>query len=204
STFSSSLALSILTNKNCKLTPRRLTRHELDVYFSKYDIKRLEMYSNNLVDYHLVVDLMPSLARIYFMNQMDDVHMSAVQSAILLGIGLQHKIVDTLSTELDLPSSQLLGLFNRLMRRSVQYLNSILEEEVERTWTSPKDVVMTPVVKDMNKELEEAAQELQKKQKKELEKLKKENLEKFAIKGSEEEWSKALNTKGKKSLVSVK
>lgn len=38
------------------------------------------MYSNNLVDYHLIVDLMPALARIFFLNQMGDVHMSAVQS----------------------------------------------------------------------------------------------------------------------------
>lgn len=38
------------------------------------------MYSNNLVDYHLIVDLMPALARIYFLNQMGDVHMSAVQA----------------------------------------------------------------------------------------------------------------------------
>lgn len=47
---------------------------------NSYDIKRLEMYSNNLVDYHLITDLMPSLARMYFLNQMDDVHLSAVQS----------------------------------------------------------------------------------------------------------------------------
>lgn len=71
---------------------------------------------------------------------------------------MQHKTVDTLATELDLPSSQLLGLFNRLMRRSVQYLNSILEDDVEQTLAAPKDVVMTPVAKSMNQELEEAAQ----------------------------------------------
>ncbi|KAK9701707.1 Helicase [Popillia japonica] len=204
SSFTPSLSLSMLNNQNSKLTSRRLSRQELDVYFSNYDIKRLEMYSNNLVDYHLIVDLMPALARIFFLNQMGDVHMSAVQSAILLGIGLQHKTVDTLATELDLPSSQLLGLFNRLMRRSVQYLNSILEDDVEQTLAAPKDVVMTPVAKSMNQELEEAAQELQKKQKKELEKLKKENLEHFAIKGSEEEWTNVLSNKGKKNLISVK
>lgn len=71
---------------------------------------------------------------------------------------MQHKTVDTLATELDLPSSQLLGLFNRLMRRSVQYLNSILEEEVEKTLTTPTGVIMTPVAQSMNQELEEAAQ----------------------------------------------
>lgn len=57
-----------------------LTKHELDVYITKYDVKRLEMYSDNLVDYHLIVDLMPILARIYFLNQMSDVQLSAVQA----------------------------------------------------------------------------------------------------------------------------
>lgn len=57
-----------------------LARQELEIYVTSYDIKRLEMYSNNLVDYHLVVDLMPTLARIFFLNLMGDVQMSAVQS----------------------------------------------------------------------------------------------------------------------------
>lgn len=47
---------------------------------SNYDLKRLEMYSNNLVDYHLVVDLMPALARMYFLHEMGDTHLSAVQA----------------------------------------------------------------------------------------------------------------------------
>jgi N-acetyltransferase 10 len=53
---------------------------ELDVYLTKYDVKRLEMYSNNLVDYHLVMDLVPALARLYFLNRMGDTCFSAVQS----------------------------------------------------------------------------------------------------------------------------
>lgn len=40
--------------------------------------------------------------------------------ALLLGIGLQHKSVDQLEKEIELPSSQLMGLFNRLIRKFVQ------------------------------------------------------------------------------------
>jgi tRNA(Met) C34 N-acetyltransferase TmcA len=57
-----------------------LSKLELDVYLTKYDVKRLEMYSNNLVDYHLIMDLVPALARLYFLNHMGDTHLSAVQS----------------------------------------------------------------------------------------------------------------------------
>nr|XP_022903005.1 RNA cytidine acetyltransferase isoform X1 [Onthophagus taurus] len=203
-TFSPSLSLSVLNNKSRKTTTRIMTKTELNIHFTNYDVKRLEMYSNNLVDYHLIVDLMPALAKIYFLNQMGDVNMSAVQSAILLGIGLQHKTVDELSKDLELPSSQLLALFNRLIRRSVQHLNGILEQDVEKAMIPRQDVHLNPVAKSMHDELEEAAKELEKKQKKELEKLKKENFDQFAIKGAESEWNKALSNKSRKSLISVK
>lgn len=78
--FTPSLALSMLSNKSKKLEGKSLTMAELDIYFTSYDIKRLEMYSNNLVDYHLIIDLMPTLARLYFLHQMGDVQLSAVQS----------------------------------------------------------------------------------------------------------------------------
>lgn len=171
---------------------------------SKYDLKRLEMYSNNLVDYHLIIRLMPRIARIYFMNQMGDVDMSAIQSAILLGVGLQHKTFEQLEKELDLPVSQLLGLFNRTVRRVVKYFNEILEIEIEKSFAPQTDVVMNPTAKSLQDELEEADKQLKKQQKKELEKLKREDLKQFAIKGSEEEWSKAFSSKGSKTLVTVK
>lgn len=47
---------------------------------TSYDMKRLEMYSNNLVDYHLIMDLLPTLARFQFLNLMGDTHLSPVQS----------------------------------------------------------------------------------------------------------------------------
>lgn len=60
------------------------------------------------------------------------------------------------------------------------------------------------MAKNLRDELDEAAKDLQKKQKKALEKLKKENLEQFVIKGSEEDWSEVLKGKKKKNLISVK
>ena len=34
--------------------------------FTPYDLKRLQAYANNLVDYHLVLDLLPPLTGAYF------------------------------------------------------------------------------------------------------------------------------------------
>ncbi|XP_014471769.1 PREDICTED: N-acetyltransferase 10-like [Dinoponera quadriceps] len=168
------------------------------------------MYSNNMTDYHLITDLLPALGRLYFLNMMGDTHFSAAQSAILLGLGLQHKTVDKLAEELHLPSPQLLGLFNRTVRKSTQYLHSIAEQHLENTMMTKKSSVNGQVKVDpsgaqnLHEELESAAKELKIKQKGELEKLKKENLAQYAIKGSEAEWTSTLSGKQSKNLVSIK
>ncbi|XP_017889177.1 RNA cytidine acetyltransferase [Ceratina calcarata] len=207
-TYPSSLALSILINKAVTLESKTLTKEVLDVYFTSYDLKRLTMYSNNMADYHLVMDLLPSLARLYFVNAAGDTHLSAVQSAILLGLGLQHKTVDKLAEELGLPSTQLLGLFNRTIRKFVQYLNGVAENFIERTIMnkeiSNQDVHLKPIDKSLHDELESAAKELKAKQKAELAKLKRENLEQYAIKGTDADWNSALTGKKNKNLISVK
>lgn len=38
------------------------------------------MYSRNMVDYHLIMDMVPSLARMFFLSQMGDISLSAAQS----------------------------------------------------------------------------------------------------------------------------
>lgn len=60
-----------------------------------FDLKRLESYANNALDYHVVLDLLPTLASFYFDRRLGpDMRLSAVQSAILLGLGLQRKSVE--------------------------------------------------------------------------------------------------------------
>ena len=36
-----------------------LTKDELQHTFTNYDLKRLDLYSKNMVDYHLIMDLLP-------------------------------------------------------------------------------------------------------------------------------------------------
>lgn len=38
------------------------------------------MYSRNMVDYHLIMDMIPAIARMYFLNQLGDLALSAAQS----------------------------------------------------------------------------------------------------------------------------
>lgn len=73
--------------------------NEVYRHFSPFDLKRLDSYSQNLLDYHVIIDLVPTVTYLYFMgllsgtNQSEEmkniepVKISAVQSAILISIG---------------------------------------------------------------------------------------------------------------------
>lgn len=76
---------------------------ELDILMTPFDLKRLESYANNAVDYHVILDLLPIVAQLYFDRRLaSDVRLSAVQSAILLGLGLQRKSVEDVEVSLSL------------------------------------------------------------------------------------------------------
>ena len=65
------------------------------VLLTPFDLKRLDSYANNLLDYHVILDLLPIVAALYFEKRLGpEVHLSAVQSSILLALGLQRKTVE--------------------------------------------------------------------------------------------------------------
>ncbi|XP_029490877.1 RNA cytidine acetyltransferase [Oncorhynchus nerka] len=206
SSFSPSMALNILQNKSTTKTDASsaLSSSELSGQFSPYDLKRLEMYSRNMVDYHLIMDLIPAVARMFFLKQLGDVTLSAAQCALLLGVGLQHKSVDQLEKEIDLPSSQLMGLFNRLIRKVVQFFNRIQEKAIEAEMVVSKDISMEPTVKTLNDDLDEAAKEFQEKHKQDMEKVKEMDLQQYLIRGDDEEWDQVLKKAGQAAVVSIK
>ncbi|KTG37363.1 hypothetical protein cypCar_00002094 [Cyprinus carpio] len=205
SKFSPTLALNILQNKNAKDdSPAALTSAELAATFTPYDLKRLEMYSRNMVDYHLIMDMIPVIAHMYFLKQLGDITLSVAQCGLLLGIGLQHKSVDELEKEIELPGSQLMGLFNRVIRKVVQFFNILQEKAVEAEMVATKDISMEPTVQTLNEDLNDAAKEFQEKQKKDMEKIKDMNLSEYMIRGDDEEWDQVLKKAGHTAIVSIK
>ncbi|XP_067044164.1 RNA cytidine acetyltransferase-like [Acropora muricata] len=201
--FPPSLALSMLKIKDLKQEKKGLSKADLESVLTTYDMKRLELYARNMVDYHLITDLLPAVSRLFFLQRLH-FELSAVQSAILLGLGLQHKSIDKLEKELELPSSQLLGLFNRTIRKVVQCFNSVLESAFDSQVTKEKEVTMEPLAQELQDDLEEAAEELKEKHKKEMAKLKLLDLSSFAISGKDEDWKEALSGNQKKvGVISV-
>ncbi len=161
--FSPLLSLTVLEAAQQILTTRtgQLKKVELDACFTAYDLKRLQSYANNMLDYHVIIDLLPQIARHYFQNQLNayilvesekkeneekekekqllSVTLSAIQKAILLGMSLQAKTVDQLSEELNVPVSQLLALFTRLIRKVSGFYDAIQRAAVASgvEWTQP-------------------------------------------------------------------
>lgn len=78
----------------------------------------------------------------------------------MLGLGLQYKTVDDLAEEFNLIPSQLLGLYNRMMRRILQVINGIMEQNVHNQMPALQQTnsnELRPLAKPLDEELEQAA-----------------------------------------------
>ncbi|KAK0068529.1 N-acetyltransferase 10 [Biomphalaria pfeifferi] len=202
--FSSAMALEILENEKFKSEKNGpLSKSQLLQYLSTYDIKRLDLYSQNLADYHLVGDLLPDLAKLYYTDHIN-VSLISAQSLILLALGLQRKTVEETEKELkDLLPNQILAQVNKIICKFIKYFNDILEKEAESSIGEKKDIVMDPLRQSMQEELALAGKEFKQQHKKDVASIIGADLSLYAIKGSESDWTDALKSTGK-SVISVK
>lgn len=129
------LSIDESANRGARLDdaePQALTKAELDVLLTPFDLKRLESYGNNILDYHVILDLMPTIANLYFTGRIrSDIKLSGIQQAILLAIGLQRKDVDVVCQELNLPSQQLLAMFIKVLRKVNAHFGSLIASAVD-------------------------------------------------------------------------
>ncbi|GFF29902.1 UPF0202 protein KRE33 [Aspergillus udagawae] len=138
--FPSVLSLSICESATAgakldtSYTPSLLKKSDLDAAFSPFDLKRLDSYANNLLDYHVILDMVPTVAEYYFSGRLSGkVNLSGVQQSILLAIGLQRKNLDDVEKELNLPSSQLLAMFLKIVRKTSTHFRGLVEGAVAET-----------------------------------------------------------------------
>ena len=119
-----------------------LTSEELlKVHLSHHDMKRLELYSRNMVDHHMILDCLPILARLVFLCRLPNLRFSFLQVAILLATGLQHRDVDSIAKELDIPVSQVLAFFNKTIRKISSQLKEMIETQVSKELLAPKTLM---------------------------------------------------------------
>ncbi|KAL7272500.1 N-acetyltransferase 10 [Rhizina undulata] len=137
--FPSILALTILESANAgaKLagseTPA-LTKAQLDELLSPFDLKRLESYADNMLDYHVILDMIPLISQLYFTGKIKNgVSLSGVQSAVLMAIGLQRKSLENIEKELNLPPAQVLAMFQKIIRKVASHFRGVLSQAIEET-----------------------------------------------------------------------
>ncbi|CAF2384441.1 unnamed protein product [Rotaria sp. Silwood2] len=172
--------------------------------FTDYDLRRLESYTRNLVDYHLILDLIPTLAKLFYLNRLP-IQLTVVQMALLSGIGFQYKTIEQLENELNLPQSQLLALFNKLIKKMIDLINSVQENEIGKTFVNSLDTVnMQPLDKSLRQELNEVAATIRNRQSEELDRLMHDQqLSKYAVNGSEEVWKVELKSISDPGVISI-
>lgn len=110
-----------------------LDKADVDRLFSPFDLKRLESYANNLLDHHVIVDLLPALAELYHAGRFGGaspgagagVRLSGVQGCILLALGLQKKTVDEVEKELNLPANQVLAMLTKIVKKISNHLREL-------------------------------------------------------------------------------
>ncbi|KOS19736.1 UPF0202 protein KRE33 [Escovopsis weberi] len=109
-----------------------LGKEELDRLLSPFDLKRLESYANNMLDHHVILDLMPAVATLYFTGRVRfEKPLSGVQQCVLMAIGLQRKDVDEVARELSVQTSQLLAMFIKILRKFTAHFGGLVASAVD-------------------------------------------------------------------------
>ena len=112
-------------------SPLVLSPSELSSLFTPFDLKRIDSYSNNMLDYHVILDLLPSLASLFFTRRFGpDTSLAAAQQAILLALGLQRKTIEDVERELNIPVNQGLALFVKILRKFSRHLHDLQKKAV--------------------------------------------------------------------------
>ncbi|KAF9205707.1 hypothetical protein BGZ49_003683 [Haplosporangium sp. Z 27] len=213
-----------------RLREGQVSRELVDTMFTAYDLKRLEGYANQMLDYHVILDLVPQVASIWFDGRVDNsgFKLTNIQAALLLAIGLQRKTMDDFEKEIGLSASQLLAFFIKMIRK----FSDLFKEQKTLAYTEEinnaratisaqqgsksaggnkakrditKDEQWDPNTEDLDDELgkegRERLRELQKASLGDIEKI-------YAIaKDDTVDWSMAeaqIDKKGKSTVVSVK
>ena len=171
------------------LHQKSMKKDEIELFLTKFDFKRMELYSRNMTNYNMIIDLIPIIAHLYF-NKKIFVSLSYIQAGVLLGVGLQRKSFDGIAEEFNIETNQLLAMFNKMVKKFVTYIKNIynkdIEMEEEEQNKKNKEVLKTKrkeysgnILKEMQKELKGEGDKINEKNKETRKKYMEEKLKKM-------------------------
>ncbi|KAL9253303.1 RNA cytidine acetyltransferase 1-like protein [Drosera capensis] len=180
----------------------------INEFLSPHDMKRVQAYTDNLADFHLILDLVPILVNMYFRGKLP-VTLSYAQASVLLCIGLQHQNFSYIEGQMKLERQQIMSLFIKALKKFHKYLSGIASSQIDSTLPRLKDFALKPHKVSLDEDLNEAARKVEADMKAKTEGLlNPEFLQQYAIVGEEEDFAKALPNVGRKippgTLISVK
>ncbi|TKY48332.1 N-acetyltransferase protein [Spatholobus suberectus] len=176
-------------------------------YLSPHDMKRLEAY-DKFPDFHLILDLVPILARLYFEEKLA-VKLRYDQASVLLCLGLQNQNISYIAGQMKLEREQILSKFRKIMKKFYRYLNGLASKEIESTFPRMKEIVMEPHSVSVDEDLNNAAKQVEDDMKSKAEApITPELLQRYAIVDGESNLATVLQNSGGKipsgGLISVK
>ena len=151
-----------------------LSYPELRMLLTPFDMKRLESYGNNLLELQIVVDLLPTLAMLYFgrrLRSADDesdmereLSVSGLSAALLLAIGLQRRSLDDIASELQIAVHQAHTLLCKAVRHIVQSLRALEKRDAEAVVDAQaprkeQQKLWAPVAENLEEELADAGRD---------------------------------------------
>ncbi|KAJ3671189.1 hypothetical protein LUZ60_008615 [Juncus effusus] len=168
------LAMSIIAPKR-KFTDRTPgpsddEKRQQEKLLSPYDMERLEDYTNNMVDFPVIMDLVPRLAHEYFQEKIP-VTLTAVQATILLCMGLQNKDLTSIKDEMEeerVTRESILSDFRKVMKILYKYLKNVASKQTAATTPRLKQIELAPHSRSVDEDhsrsvdedLEEGAREV--------------------------------------------
>ena len=168
-----------------------MKKSEIELFLTKFDFKRMELYSRNMTNYNMIIDLIPTIANLYF-NKKIYVPLSYIQAGVLLGVGLQRKSFDEIVQEFNIEINQLLAMFNKMVKKFVNYIKNIyqkdIEMEEEKDYAENKEILKTKnefgknILKEMQKELKGEGDKIIEKDRETKKKYMEEKLKKMELK----------------------
>ncbi|KAI1169726.1 N-acetyltransferase-like protein [Nemania sp. FL0916] len=191
-------------------SPPPFTKESLDQILTPFDVKRLVGYANNLLDYHVILDLMPRVAEPYFHGRINEIKLNDLQRAILLAVSFQRKDLDNIVTDFPTMSmSQALAMFTKIVKKFATHFEKLISGAIEASL--PKDNIgvsvanasgmhddeivdmrFNPLEKSLADELEEggdeAMKEIRQKQRELIDSL---PLDQYEVEGDNPVWDEA-------------
>ncbi|OMP02574.1 hypothetical protein COLO4_10987 [Corchorus olitorius] len=175
---------------------------------SPYDMGRLKDYTNNLIDFLSISDIVSTLAHLYFQEKIP-VALSYVQASILFCMGLQNQDVSYVEEQMKkLERQQILSQFKKVMIKLYKYLYGIASKEIDSALPRLKERELEPHSISVDEDLNDGAKKVEEEMRAKTGLLNPEFLQQYAIEGREADLENALQSGGEKlvsgGLITVK